>query len=283
MYRTLTRSSGMAPLPPRLPIGIGSYKPVCHIMACMATASAPRAPALLRVLAHDLRWAIVRLLARGDMRVREVVAATGEAPNLITYHLAQLRAAGLVWVRRSTADGRDSYYALDLDAVGAGMQQVARDIHPGLAAAETDGRAPRPSIGPSRVLFVCTGSSSRSQMAEGWLRHLGGSGVAAASAGTVPTSLHPLAVAAMAEWGVDISGHQVKHVDVFAGRSFDRVITVCDRAREACPEPPAADAVAHWSVPNPAEAHPPDLHAFQATARELYTRVRYLLPQLAPR
>ena len=248
----------------------------------MSTASAARGRAVLRVLAHDLRWAIVRLLADGDMRVRELVAATGEAPNLITYHLAQLRTAGLVWVRRSTADGRDSYYALDLDAVGGGMQEVARDIHPGLAAGGADGPAVLPPAGPSRVLFICTGNSSRSQMAEGWLRHLGGSDVVAVSAGTVPSSLHPLAVAAMAERGVDISGHQVKHVDVFAGQSFDRVITVCDRAREACPEPPAARAVAHWSVPNPAEAHPADLHAFQATARELHTRVRYLLPLLGP-
>jgi len=93
----------------------------------MSTATAARAPAPLRALAHDLRWAIVRLLAGGDMRVREVVAATGQAPNLITYHLAQLRAAGLVWVRRSTADGRDSYYALDLDAIDAAMQEVSRE------------------------------------------------------------------------------------------------------------------------------------------------------------
>jgi ArsR family transcriptional regulator, arsenate/arsenite/antimonite-responsive transcriptional repressor / arsenate reductase (thioredoxin) len=249
-------------------------------LVCVSTAHVVRSPALLRVLAHDLRWAIVRLLAGGDMRVREVVAATGEAPNLITYHLAQLRAAGLVWARRSTADGRDSYYTLDLDAVGAGMQEVAREIHPGLSAAGTDGRAAQLAARPSRVLFICTGNSSRSQMAEGWLRHLGGSGVVAVSAGTVPSPLHPLAVAAMAERGVDISGHHVKHVDVFAGQSFDRVITLCDRAREACPELPDARTVAHWSVPNPAEAHPADLNAFQATARELHTRVRYLLPLL---
>jgi ArsR family transcriptional regulator, arsenate/arsenite/antimonite-responsive transcriptional repressor / arsenate reductase (thioredoxin) len=237
---------------------------------------ADRSPALLRVLAHELRWAIVRLLARGDLRVREMVAATGEAPNLVTYHLAQLKAAGLVWARRSAADGRDSYYALDLDAVAAAMEGVARDIHPGLA-----GAAGAAGGGPSRVLFICSGNSSRSQMAEGWLRHLGGPGVVAASGGTDPTSLHPHAVAAMAEHGVDISGHQVKSVDVFAGQSFDRVITLCDRAREACPEPPAAAVLAHWSIPNPAETHPPDLDAFRATARELRTRVRYLVPALA--
>ena len=238
-----------------------------------------RSPVLLRVLAHDLRWAIVRLLAGSDLRVREMVAATGEAPNLVTYHLGQLRAAGLVWVRRSTADGRDSYYALDLDAVGAAVQGVARAIHPGLTAGGAEATAEG-----CRVLFICTANSSRSQMAEGWLRHLGGgSGVVAASAGTVPTSLHPLAIAAMAEHGVDISGHQVKRVDVFSARTFDRVITLCDRAREACPEPPAAKVVAHWSVPNPADAHPADLDAFRATAKELRTRVRYLLPLLSAR
>jgi ArsR family transcriptional regulator, arsenate/arsenite/antimonite-responsive transcriptional repressor / arsenate reductase (thioredoxin) len=238
--------------------------------------STTAAPAVLRALAHDLRWAIVRLLAGGDLRVRELVAATGEAPNLVTYHLAQLRSAGLVWARRSTADGRDSYYALDLDAVAAGMAQVGRDIHPGLGKGLADGAgAP-----PSRVLFICTGNSSRSQMAEGWIRHLSGRGVVAASAGTVPTSLHPLAVAAMAEQGVDISGQRAKHVDVFAGESFDRLVTLCDRAREACPEPPSAAVTTHWSVPNPAEAHPADLDAFRATAREVHTRVRYLLPLL---
>jgi protein-tyrosine-phosphatase/DNA-binding transcriptional ArsR family regulator len=246
----------------------------------MSTARAAGAPALLRILAHDLRWAIVRLLAGGDMRVREVVAATGQAPNLITYHLAQLRAAGLVWVRRSTADGRDSYYALDLDAVGAAMQDAARDIHPGLSGDGTHNQTAQPPTGASRVLFICTGNSSRSPMAEGWLRHLGGSRVTAASAGTAPTALHPLAVAAMAEHGVDISRHQARHVGAFSGHSFERVITVCDRAREVCPELPPAEAAAHWSIPNPAEAHPADLDAFRATARELHTRVRYLLPLL---
>jgi protein-tyrosine-phosphatase len=240
-----------------------------------------RSPVLLRVLAHDLRWALVRLLAGSDLRVREMVAATGEAPNLVTYHLAQLRAAGLVWVRRSTADGRDSYYALDLDSVGAAVRGVARAIHPGLAGAGMEAAGP-PDPGAVRVLFVCSGNSSRSQMAEGWIRHLGGSGVVAASAGTAPTSLHPLAVAAMAEHGVDISGHRVKGVDMFSTQAFDRVITLCDRAREACPEPPAAGVVAHWSVPNPAEAHPADLDAFRATAKELRTRVRYLVPLLGP-
>jgi ArsR family transcriptional regulator, arsenate/arsenite/antimonite-responsive transcriptional repressor / arsenate reductase (thioredoxin) len=232
---------------------------------------------VLGLLAHDLRWAMVRQLAQSDLRVKELVARTEQAPNLVTYHLARLRAAGLVSVRRSAADGRDSYYALDLDAVANAVRHLAAAIHPGLSARHVEDALPRPEAHAGRVLFICTGNSSRSQMAEGWLRHLGGPRLVACSAGTAPTALHPLAVAAMEEHGVDISRQEVKHLDVFSGQSFDRVITLCDRAREVCPELPSAGAVVHWSIPNPAEAHPADLDAFRATARELQTRVRYLL------
>jgi protein-tyrosine-phosphatase/DNA-binding transcriptional ArsR family regulator len=239
-------------------------------------------PVLPGLLAHDLRWAIVRQLALGDLRAKELVALTDQAPNLVSYHLGQLRAAGLVSVLRSAADGRDSYYTLDLVSVGDALREVALAIHPGLFPRQVDATEPGPSAHPVRVLFICTGNSSRSQMAEGWLRQLGGQQVVARSAGTAPTALHPFAVAAMRECGVDISGHQVKHVSVFAGQLFDRVITLCDRARETCSELPLAKAAVHWSIPNPAEAHPADLDAFRSTARNLQTRVRYLLPLLEP-
>jgi protein-tyrosine-phosphatase/DNA-binding transcriptional ArsR family regulator len=243
----------------------------------VATAVSGGSPVLLGLLAHDLRWAIVRQLAQSDLRVKELVARTEQAPNLITYHLARLRAAGLVSVRRSAADGRDSYYALDLDAVAEAVQDVALAIHPGISPRHVDGALARTEAHAGRVLFICTGNSSRSQMAEGWFRHLGGPRLVACSAGTAPTALHRFAVAAMLEHGMDISRQEVKHVNVFAGQPFDRVITLCDRAREVCPELPPAKAAVHWSIPNPAEAHPPDLDAFRSTARELETRVRYLL------
>ena len=73
----------------------------------------------------------------------------------------------------------------------------------------------------------------------------------------------------MAEHGVDISGHRPTRLDAFAGDSFTRVITLCDRARENCGELPAEPAAVHWSIPNPAQAHPPDLDAFRVTTREL--------------
>jgi ArsR family transcriptional regulator, arsenate/arsenite/antimonite-responsive transcriptional repressor / arsenate reductase (thioredoxin) len=257
-------------------------------------------PPVLGVLAHDLRWAIVGLLVPGDLRTGEIVARTGQAPSLVSYHLARLRDAGLVSVRRSTADGRDSYHALDLDAIGRAVGDMAARIHPlllaGAGAGPALGPAPgpgpvpvsgpasglRPTPGPEqpvRALFICSGNSARSPMAEGWLNHLGGGRVTARSAGISPAPLHPLAVAAMAEHGVDISGHRPTHLGDVADDRFMRVITLCDRARENCGDLPGP--AVHWSIPNPAQAHPADLDAFRATARELQTRLRYLLPALA--
>jgi ArsR family transcriptional regulator, arsenate/arsenite/antimonite-responsive transcriptional repressor / arsenate reductase (thioredoxin) len=255
----------------------------------MAMASSPE---VLGVLAHDLRWTIVRLLVPGDLRTSELVSSTGQAPSLVSYHLARLRDAGLVSVRRSTADGRDSYHTLDLDALGQAVAGVAARIHPGLIdpgplpgtadhAAGREAGPPRPGGGSpasAQVLFICSGNSARSPMAAGWLNHLSAGRLTARSAGVTPRPLQPLAVAAMAEHGVDISGHQPTRLDALTDHSFTRVITLCDRARENCGELPATPAAVHWSVPDPARAHPPDLDAFRATARELHTRVRYLLP-----
>jgi ArsR family transcriptional regulator, arsenate/arsenite/antimonite-responsive transcriptional repressor / arsenate reductase (thioredoxin) len=236
-------------------------------------------PPVLSVLAHDLRWAIVGLLVPGDLRTGEIVARTGQAPSLVSYHLARLRDAGLVSVRRSTADGRDSYHALDLDAIGRAVGDMAAQIHPFLLAGAAGWPAPAPVPGPGvRVLFICSGNGARSPMAEGWLNHLGAGRVTARSAGVSPGPLHPLAVAAMAEHGVDIGGHRPTRLSEVADDRFTRVITLCDRARENCGELPGA--AVHWSIPNPAQAHPPDLDAFRATARELRTRIRYLLPVL---
>jgi ArsR family transcriptional regulator, arsenate/arsenite/antimonite-responsive transcriptional repressor / arsenate reductase (thioredoxin) len=248
----------------------------------MVVAASPR---ILGVLAHDLRWTIVGLLVPGDLRTGELVARTGQPPSLVSYHLGRLRDAGLVSVRRSAADGRDSYHALDLDALGRAVAGLADRIHPGLLDSAADRLPGPPSPGrgrgqPARALFVCTGNSARSPMAAGWLNHLGAGRVTARSAGVTPAPLHPLAVAAMAEHGVDISGHRATRLDALAGQSFTRVITLCDRARENCGDLPAASAAVHWSIPNPAQAHPPDLDAFRATARELRTRIRYLLPVL---
>lgn len=104
-----------------------------------------------------------------------------------------------------------------------------------------------------RVLFLCTGNSARSQMAEALLRLIA-PGFEAESAGTAPAGLNPATIEAMRELGVDVSHHRSKHIDEFAGQFFDYVITVCDRAKESCPILPGAKRLLHWSFDDPAAA-----------------------------
>lgn len=127
------------------------------------------------------------------------------------------------------------------------------------------------------VLFLCTGNSCRSQMAEGWLRHLDGSRFDVASAGTHPVGLNPIAVTVMKEAGVDISHHRSKRVDELAGQRFDYAITVCDRAKETCPIFPGATSVLHWSFDDPADAQGDEatrLAVFRRVRDEIAQRVR---------
>jgi arsenate reductase (thioredoxin) len=106
----------------------------------------------------------------------------------------------------------------------------------------------------SRVLFLCTHNSARSQMAEGLLRHLGGDRFEAMSAGTEATRVRPLAVRAMEEIGVDVSGQESKTLERYLHEPFDYVITVCDEANEACPFFPGASSRLHWSFEDPSRA-----------------------------
>ncbi len=122
------------------------------------------------------------------------------------------------------------------------------------------------------VLFLCTGNSCRSQMAEGWARHLKAHAIEACSAGVEPSRLDPDAVRVMAEVGVDISGQRSKHVDELADRAIDYVVTVCDHARESCPVFPGSAKVVHRAFDDP-----PRLAKDAATEEERlapYRRVR---------
>ncbi len=102
-----------------------------------------------------------------------------------------------------------------------------------------------------RFLILCTGNSARSQMAEGWFRQRLGGRYEIHSAGTRPSSVRPEAVQAMAEVGIDLSGHRSKGVEELAGLEFAWVLTVCDSARESCPVLPGAAQRAHWSLEDP--------------------------------
>ena len=118
----------------------------------------------------------------------------------------------------------------------------------------TDAASGEKRVTKKRVLFLCTHNSARSQMAEGLLRHLAGNRFEVMSAGTEATRVRPLAIRAMEEVGVDISGQGSKTLDRYLGEPFDYVITVCDDANEACPFFPGARERLHWSFEDPSKA-----------------------------
>jgi len=127
------------------------------------------------------------------------------------------------------------------------------------------------------VLFLCTGNSCRSQMAEGFLRSLAGDRFEAVSAGTHPSTLNPDAVDAMREVGIDISHQRSKGLTPFLGQHFDHMITVCDRAKESCPYFPHASSIQHWPFDDPAMATgtPEERKAvFRRVRDEIAARIR---------
>ena len=255
-------------------------------------------PPVVRLLADPVRWQLMRELAAGDQRVRELTEAVGQPQNLVSYHLRQLRAAGLVTARRSSYDARDVYYQVDLDGCARALAASASALHPALqpgalqpglalppAAVPSAALAPGSATGhgPTRVLFVCTGNSGRSPMAAALLAHRADGAVEAASAGTRPKPLHPAAVAVMRDrYRIDIAGHRPTPVEEVAGEAFDYVITLCDRARENCPGFAGHPGLIHWSLPDPAaaEGDQAGYPAFERVAAELDTRIRFLLPVL---
>jgi ArsR family transcriptional regulator, arsenate/arsenite/antimonite-responsive transcriptional repressor / arsenate reductase (thioredoxin) len=247
-----------------------------------AIAVAP--PGILKLMAHDIRWAVVRELARSDYRVQELVERLGLPQNLLSYHLRKLREGRLVMERRSSADEREVYYRLDLEQFQERYLEAGSLIHPAITALMEDTSLPenQPAL---RVLFLCTENSARSQMAEALLRHLGQGRIEAYSAGSQPAEqVHPLARRAMEQMGIDTRQAVPKHLRTFEGQAFDATVTVCDRIVELCPTFPGDPEHIHWSFLDPATVQGTEverLHAFEQTAQQLRTRLRMFLPLLA--
>ncbi|MGH7287400.1 MAG: ArsR family transcriptional regulator, partial [Myxococcota bacterium] len=240
-------------------------------------------PEFLQLVGHPLRWRILGELARSDRMVHELTGLIGEPQNLVSYHLGKLRDGRLVSARRSSADRRDAYYTVDLARIGGLLSATGGALHPGLRLTPpSPDDAERPAA--VRVLFLCTGNSARSPMAEALARALSGGAIEAYSAGSHPKPVHPNAVRVMRdEHGLDLTGQASKHLDVFAGQRFDWVISLCDRVREVCPEFPDHPETIHWSIPNPAAGDADDdasYPAFQQTAAELEIRIGFLLAAL---
>lgn len=128
-----------------------------------------------------------------------------------------------------------------------------------------------------RVLFICTHNSARSQMAEGLLRHFGGDGFEVESAGTEETHVRPLAIRAMDQIGIDISGQSSKTLERFVDAPWDYVITVCDQANESCPLFPGGAQRLHWSFEDPSAARGSEddqLAVFRRVRDEILDRIR---------
>jgi protein-tyrosine-phosphatase/DNA-binding transcriptional ArsR family regulator len=240
-------------------------------------------PVILGLLGDPVRWQLVDELGRSDRRVGELVALVGKPQNLVSYHLKELRQAGIVTARRSSADGRDVYYRADLLRCRDLLGHAGIALHPGLAVTPTPPDVTRPRRTRPRLLFLCTGNSARSQIAEALVQHRSAGTVEARSAGSHPKPLHPNAVRVMAERGIDIAGRPTKPLDRFTRTRFDRVVTLCDKVREICPEFPDGPITAHWSIADPAAAGPTDAAtypAFQRVADEIDDRVGLLLADL---
>jgi len=135
-----------------------------------------------------------------------------------------------------------------------------------------------------RVLFICTGNSARSQMAEALLRNLGKGNYEVASAGTKPSRVNPFAIKALAEKDIDISHHTSDHVDNYMGQEFDFVITVCDNAKETCPYFPTNKTRLHWSFEDPAAAAGSDeeiLAEFRRIRDQIEAQIKTFLKSLS--
>src|ERR1700758_3121846 len=200
----------------------------------------------MRMASHPLRWALLTELATSDQRVRELAAAVDEPQNLVSYHLRLLRSAGLIEARRSSFDGRDTYYHLNLAMCAGAFGEAAAALHQALAPVAIRKPAAHPAA--RSVLFLCTGNSARSPMAEALLAQKGQGRIRAASAGSHPKpGVHPDAIRIMRDmYGIDLRGRRPQPLAAVVRRRFDHVITLCDRVREYARDHDVATTM-HWT------------------------------------
>lgn len=233
---------------------------------------------LFRLLADPVGWHLVTNLAQSDYLVGDLATLLEQPPEQVSHYLTTLHQMGLVNQRQSDANPADTFYRLDLLALRDAFSSAGLAIHPVVGGVEDVTPEALPPT-KQRVLFLCTGNSARSQMAEGLMCHLSKGKVDVVSAGSQPSQVHPLAVETMQQAGIDITQQRSKHMDEFLGQTFDYVITVCDRQREACPVFPGNPQQYHWSFPDPVTVEPEHAReqAFKSTANQLRNLIQYFL------
>jgi protein-tyrosine-phosphatase/DNA-binding transcriptional ArsR family regulator len=245
----------------------------------LATAAVPT---FLTLAGHPLRWTMLVELAESDRQVGELTRVLGHPQGLVSYHLGRLRAGGLVSSHNSSFDGRAVYYRVNLDRCGELLAATGAAIHPGLQSSgpPIPARLVAGDRRHVRVLFVCTGNGTRSQIAEALLRSKAGDTFKVASAGSHPKPIHPNAIRVLAERGIDVSDAQSKPITQFSSRHFEYVITLCDKVREICPEFPGQRWAMHWSIEDPSQlpgSGRATLPAFRAVAADLESRIGFLI------
>lgn len=238
-------------------------------------------PGVLKLVAHEIRWNVLQLLAHSDYRVHDLVGMLKVPQNLVSYHLKQLRLGQLVTERRSSADERSIFYSLDVEHFQELYLTAGGMVHPAVTAMAIPEHQDERVQVPLRVLFLCTENSARSQMAEALLRFLSHGRIEVFSAGSIPASeIHPLARRCMEAQGIDMSQAVPKHFELFLNQRFDVIVTVCDRVMETCPTFPGDPERIHWSFRDPATVQGTETEqrrAFEQTALQLTTRLRLLL------
>lgn len=236
------------------------------------------ATTLLTTLGHEGRLAVFRLLMRRapqSVRPGEMLAALALKPATLSAHISALQAAGLVLAERQ---GRAIHYRADAARLGALIAYLHADA--GRARAPLQETPPMPDR-PLHALFICTGNSARSIIAEALLRDLGAGRFVAHSAGTRPgVAPNPLALKVLEQAGHATAGLRSKNLAEFQGPAappLDFVFTVCDSAaNEECPFWPGMPMTAHWGVADPAAVQGSEaerLLAFAATYAQMRRRI----------
>lgn len=234
-----------------------------------------RVPESLMLLAHEVRWHIVEKLQQTDQRVQELVEALSQPMNLVSYHLKLLREGGLVYSHRSEADGRDIYYALNWVELTTFYEKMGKSLAI-LPPQETS-----QIVKPVRLLFLCTGNSARSQMAEALMRNMHIDGLVCMSAGNNPQGIHPYTLQILEQYSIETAPLASTHIDSLIDQPFDFVITLCDRMREECPTILGASRLIHWSIPDPAQTPEENWpQAFEETFKSIQIRLDHFLTQL---
>jgi protein-tyrosine-phosphatase/DNA-binding transcriptional ArsR family regulator len=255
----------------------------CSAVPSLDARTTTTPPQFLQLAADPIRWHLMTELARSDLRVRELTSAVGIPQNAVSYHLARLREVDVVSMRRSSADKRDAYYHLELSRCRQLFAAAGAALHPALVSnagpvAPARGRA----SDPIRVLFLCTGNSGRSQIAEALLERIGGERFEVRSAGSHPKPVHAAALRIIRSYGLDVADRRSKSLTEFADSRLDYVITLCDKVREVCPDFPGHPEPAHWSIPDPAVVGDAKAvnAAFENIATDLATRVEFLVERV---